>query len=309
MRLLFFSSDSLGVPLLKALVKDEGFSVEGVFCQPDRPSGRNQDMKMAPSKIVAEALGIPCYQPESLKEAKDLLEKLAQNPPDLLLTFSYGQILPKTWLGLPRLAPLNVHPSLLPKYRGPSPLHATLLNGDLESGISLMKMVSKMDAGPLVAQMRFEVPQGVFIEEYEKFIAELSAQWVPEQLLNIGVFEEQSEEGLSYTQKLSREDGFVDFSERSEKIYRKFLAYHPWPGLWTLAKGKRVKLLDLKPASLELSFGETLEKEERFFIGCGEGSLELLRLQLEGKEAQSAQDFMRGRGDLLRVLGRKEDEN
>ncbi|MFT7184238.1 MAG: methionyl-tRNA formyltransferase [Oceanicoccus sp.] len=286
--LLFFSSAEISLPLLKSLISDESFEIQALICQPDRPAGRGKNMKAPATKKLAEESGIEVFQPSKLSDAQNLLNLLNKDKPDFILTFAYGQIMNQDWLNLPNVKSLNVHTSLLPKYRGASPIQAALLNGDKESGITLMEMVRKMDAGPFAFQDKVSIDGVTTAGTLHDQLAELAAKLVPDHLKSISAnpdqFTEQNESQASHCSKITREDGFVDFKSNSELIVRQFQAYSPWPGIWTTFKGKRLKILDCKISDNE--------------AGLVINGVEILKLQLEGKKPLLAKDFLLGQSDF-----------
>lgn len=299
---LFLSSSEISLPLLEALQKDPEFEIVGLICQPDRPVGRQQFVQKPAPKLHAERYGIPCYQPEKLSLESSLLADLQNHPPDFLLTFSYGQILSEPWLKLPRLEALNVHPSLLPKYRGATPIQSAILNGDAVTGISLMRMLKKMDAGAIFSQMSFPLTHPISSKLLFDDIALRAAQWVPDQLkaLAQGKLQpkEQDESLASYTHKIKKEDGFVDFTQSAAQIHHRFNAFTPWPGLWTKYKGLRLKFLDLETADVPLPPGKVQFEKGALFIGTSDGALKIKQLQLEGKQAMHASQFLIGQPEF-----------
>lgn len=296
--ILFASTDSISIPLLRVLFESKELQVTGVLCQPDRKVGRKQVLTSPPPKKLAEEYKVPVYQPERLSQDKKLLQTLQKDAPDLILTFAYGQILNEEWLRLPKFFPLNVHASLLPKYRGAAPLQAALLAGDLETGICLMKMEKGLDTGPVSDCFSLPLAKEDHLEQLEEKIAFLAASTIPSALLSLlngsSFFKPQKSHSVSYAHKISKEDAYVDFSEPASVLIRKFKAYTPWPGLWTLWRGKRVKILDL---CLEPSFHSFLKPAEgklvgqQFFVGTSKGNLEIISLQVEGKAAVKAYEF------------------
>lgn len=297
--LLFFSSADISIPLLKQLLSDERFEVKAVFCQPDKPAGRNLELKAPVPKVLAEERGIPVHQPVKLKDADELLELYDV---DFLLTFAYGQIMPQSWLNLAKIAPLNVHTSLLPKYRGASPIQSAILNGDAVSGYSLMKMVKAMDAGPVSHQVTTVINEETSAGELHDTLAQLAAENVPDQIIEMGespVFLEQDESKISFCGKISRDDGRLDFSGSAKSNYRKFKAYSPWPGVWTSYEGKRLKLHSIRISNEMLPQGQVQEIEGRIIIGCESGSLELIEVQPEGKRRMPAKDFALGQSAFV----------
>jgi methionyl-tRNA formyltransferase len=286
--LLLFSSAEISLPLFESLMNDDDFNIQGLVCQPDKPVGREQRLTSPSTKQLAEKYDIPVYQPVRLSQANELLEKLRENPPDFILTFAYGQIMNQDWLDLPTLKALNVHTSLLPKYRGASPIQSAILNGDDESGISLMEMVLKMDAGPVAFQdkvnLNSETTAGLLHDE----LSSLAKSTVPQHIKNLKTdpdqFTEQDESQASHCGKISREDGYIDFKSTADKMLRQYRAYSPWPGIWTTYKGKRLKILDCRLS----------ENPE----GLNISGLEILELQLEGKKPLSAKDFLLGQSEF-----------
>ena len=297
--LLFFSSADISLPLFEKLLRDDRFKVVGLFCQPDKPAGRNLLLKKPHIKEIAEKHHIPVYQPENLGRATDLLEKQRENSPDFLVTFAYGKILNENWLSLPKKHALNVHTSLLPKYRGSSPIQNAILNGDSETGISLMQMEKTYDTGPVYATHRIKLEKNWTASFLHEELAELAAQKIPEDLVKLmsdsaPQFQIQDSKNATMTEKMKKDDGYLDFQESAELIHRKFLAYTPWPGLWTFCNGKRLKFIDLKVCALALAPGEVQCKDKKLFIGTLEGAIEVLQLQMEGKKTAHADQFVLG---------------
>lgn len=304
--LLFFSTSSIALPLFKALLDDERFEVRGLICQPDRAQGRGQVLASPAIKELALARGVPVFQPERLWAEVNLLASFKEQRPDFLLTFAYGQILSKEWLELPLLAPLNIHPSLLPLYRGPTPIPAVLLNGASETGITLMRMVPEMDAGPIASQLRLSLEPGMNAEVLFEHVAQKAEEWIPDELLKLSkdlFFIPQEETGASYCSLLCKEDGYTDFKSSAQDLYRRSLAYTPWPGIWTRFAGQRLKLfgmqlgpdLDLKPGEVGLVNGGLC-------VGTAHGAVVVEELQLEGKKRLSARIFLEGHRDFLKVI-------
>ncbi len=287
---LFFSSSEISIPLLEVLNADGRFEVVGLVCQPDKPVGRGQIVKKVATKEIAERCGIPVYQ-----------DKKFEGEVDFLLTFAYGKILGNDWLGLAGIEALNVHASLLPKYRGASPIQAAILNGDKETGISLMRMVKEMDAGPVFSSRVIELPEEMTAGILHDELANVAAEFVPDELLKIknGEIEAVEQKGeVSHCKKISREDGKVDFKKSAGEILRMFRAYSPWPGLWTMYKGKRLKLVDIEVSGEILVPGEVKFEDHSLLIGTSDGSIKVKQLQLEGKQCLHADQFVLGQPDF-----------
>ncbi len=304
--LLFFSSSPLSLPLLEVLLKDERFVLVGLVCQPDKAAGRSGELLAPATKALALEHGIPVYQPEKLSKDAALLETLKKDPPDFLLTFAYGQLLSEDWLKLPRREALNLHPSLLPKYRGPTPPQAALLHGEKETGITLMRMVKEMDAGPIARQHPFalgEITTGELFEE----VAKRAAEWIPEDLALIAAqedfaFVEQDASLATYCEKFTKEDTFEDFKKAAEVVMNRYRAFTPWPGLWTTFKGKRLKFLALDSSERKASPGTVLVDGGCLFVGTQTEAVKILTLQMEGKSALSAAEFLRGHPNFTNAV-------
>lgn len=295
---LFFSSSPISLPLFNALINDSRFKVVGLFCQPDKPAGRGQILTAPETKILAEREGIPVYQTAKLSDDIELLSRFKADSPDFLLTFAYGQILSDPWLALPKLAPLNVHASLLPLYRGAAPIQGALLEGQKLTGLSLMKMETEMDAGPVAFQHPFDILDDVTSEDLFDGLANLAAETIPEDLLRLNkqlLFKKQDSSKASFTKKIKKEDGYVDFNSSAEELMCRYRAYTPWPGLWTTHNSERVKLLKLAVTkSHELSPGQLVYKDPDFYVGALDFDLRILELQLEGKNPLKSKDFILG---------------
>lgn len=300
-KVIFLSSAEISIPLLEALHGHEDFELLALICQPDRAAGRKMQLKAPASKIVAERLRVPVFQPSNLNQDEDLRESLKAMSPDFLLTFAYGQILNEKWLSVAKFPALNVHTSLLPKYRGASPLQAALLNGDDETGISLMEMVKAMDEGPVYTQHIHEIVPHSTVGILHDELAELAAKKVPDDLKFIANNPDASESqsgDVSYCKKIIKKDAFVDFKGSAEKWMCAFRAYHPWPGLWTRYNGKILKLVDCELSTKDLKTGEVIFEDRAIYVGCDEGALKVNQLQLESKQCQHADSFVIGQPEL-----------
>lgn len=298
--LLFFSGSEISLPLLEKLAKNDEFKLLGVVCQPDKPAGRDMLIKKPAPKLMAERLGIPVFQPE---EPEELLKEFSgDRRPDILLTFAYGKILSESVLGLARMISVNLHASLLPKYRGASPIQAAILNGDFETGLTLIKMVKAMDTGPIIASKSIKILPGTTAGVLHDNLAELAKDFVPDELLGLmsGAvnLKEQNEAEASYCKKIFKEDGQLDFKRSAKEILQMFRAYMPWPGLWTNYNGKRLKLLDIELSDKVLPPGEVSCEGDEIFIGTSDGSLKIKQLQLEGRQSLHGNQFILGQPEF-----------
>ena len=279
--------------MLQALIDCKQYEIIGVVTQPDRPVGRKQVLEQSPVKEIALKNKLTIFQPESLKTFDFRLSTF-----DVTIVCQYGLIVPKTVLALPKKGTLNIHTSLLPKYRGASPIQTALMNGEIESGVTLMLMDDKMDHGPILAQEKVAIATDdtteILSKKMEPIAAKLLLQNLPLFLANKLTPITQDESQVTLCKILSRDDGKINFSGSAQTIYNKFRGLTPWPGIWTTWENKRVKLLNIKPNSLSLSPGLVKVSNDSLCIGTTEGSLEIIELQLEGKKPMSASVFLAG---------------
>jgi methionyl-tRNA formyltransferase len=304
--LVFLSSADISIPLIEAILSDQRFELKALICQPDRPAGRGQALKMpAPKKLLLENSQVPVFQPESLNDDEALISKLADLEPDFLLTFAYGQILKEQVLQTAGIEALNIHTSLLPQYRGASPIQSSLLNGDDETGISLIRMVKRMDAGPVFSMHKHKISDDETAGQLHDALAKLAAETILDSLHLISngtlVAKVQDETRATYCSKISKDDAFLDFNESANDILAKHRAYHPWPMTWTTHLGKRLKLTSIKKHGVQTSHepGQITCSDGRMFVSCADSTaIEVLELQLEGKKAMSAEAFMLGQAEF-----------
>lgn len=293
-RLIFIATGGIAVPLLQRLAKDERFEVAQVITGLDKPAGRALELKASLVKQTAETLKIPVVQPVIIERTE---------PADFLLLMAYGQILPEEVLKSPTKGALNVHVSLLPRHRGASPVQNALLEGDLETGISLMKMIPKMDAGPVYG--RFSIPIAVddnAVTVSEK-LAELAVQKVPEVLIQIAEGRmtalSQDETQATYCKKISKSDGEIRWTESADLIARRVRAYAGWPGTYARWNGKNLKVLEGNVVPDPGEPEKVFKKDSDVLVGTSQGSLKLLRVQLEGKKPMPIQEFLKGQPDFI----------
>ncbi|NCC82506.1 MAG: methionyl-tRNA formyltransferase [Clostridia bacterium] len=304
LRIVFMGTPEFAVPSLYALAEA---GMKPVLCvsQPDKPQGRKREILPTPVHEAADRLGILCIQPIKVKN-RAFLKAIADARPDFIVTAAYGRILTSAVLALPRIAPVNVHGSLLPKYRGASPVQAALINGDKETGVSILRMTEAMDAGGVYTQSEFTIPEGMRADELMTGLACLGAEILPQTLLKIaeGDLEAvpQDESQASYVSLLSRESGWVDWQMSAQRIVGLIRGCYPWPAAFASFAGKRVKLLqafafredavelpedilnDSAPGTILSTMGKKL------WIRCGTGILCLTELQSAGSRAMSSAD-------------------
>lgn len=300
---MFFGTAELAVASLTALARPPAGRLVVVVTQPDRPKGRSLRLQPSPVKVRAIELGLPVWQPERCR-APDFLERLRAAAPDLMVVAAYGQLLPPALLELPPHGCLNVHASLLPKYRGASPIQAALLNGDAETGVTLMRMDAGLDTGPMVAQERTPIAPGEDAAHLHDRLAELGAallvRSLPAYLEGRLAPQPQPLEGVSYAGKITKEDGRLDWSLPAATLDRRLRAFTPWPGVFTYLPdpGKPV-LMKIWRADPVLGVagrpGEVLRADhDGIVIACGQGALRVTELQREGGRRLTAAEFLKG---------------
>lgn len=298
-RVVFLGSPEFAVPSLRALAADDRFDVALVVTQPDRPAGRGRRLQPPPVAEVARELGLSLFQPRSLRSA-ETFDALAAARADVFIVVAYGEILRRRVLEMPPGGVLNVHPSLLPRYRGSSPIPAAILNGDTETGVSVIKLVRALDAGPIVAQRSVGLTgletSGSLSEELARVAAEMlpdtMEKWLAGRLATVP----QDEAGASYTRELTKEDGRIDWRAGAVGIERLVRAMNPWPTAWTMLAGRRLSILvchiSLQPTKHTTT---TITVEPPLpAVACGDGFVYLDRVRPEGRAEMSGADWLRG---------------
>ncbi len=288
----------LGTPEFSAVILEKlsssPYRPSLVITRPDKPVGRKQIISPSSVKLIAEKYEIPIFQP---KTKKDLELKIKQFKPDLGIVVAYKYILSEDTLKIPYFGFLNVHPSLLPKYRGPSPIQATILNGDKETGVTIILVDEKTDHGEIISKSQFSIPNsGIIYKELERELAirggELLVKTIPKWLKNKINPEKQDEKKATYTKIIRKNDGRIDWSMTAEEIERQIRAFKPWPGSFTFFK-KSGKILKVKIIEAEISKKDIPQK---YSIKCKKDYLIIKKLQPEGKKEMIAEDFIRGYG-------------
>ncbi len=297
-RAVFFGSPEFAVPALGALL-DAGHEIPLAVSQPAKPVGRRGTLKNPPVVEAALGWGIECFQPETLK-GEAPFERIAALEADVFVVVAYGKILAPRYLALPRIAPINVHASILPRWRGASPIQAALLSGDLETGVSIMRMEAGMDTGPVYAMRRTQIGPSETHAELSSRLSLEGARLLIETFPDIvrgRQPEPQFTEGITYCPKIGREDGRVVWTSSAAEICRRGRAFHPWPGLFAFRKGGRIKLLGVQMregAASGARPGEVVRASSELCIACGEEMVLVDRLQKEGRNEMPAAEFVRG---------------
>jgi methionyl-tRNA formyltransferase len=310
-RTVFMGTPQFAVTILESLLSSP-YQVLAVYTQPDKPAGRGRQVAFPPVKRLAQEHGIPVIQAQTLKSS-EVLEKLASLQPELIIVAAFGYILPPAVLSLPRFACLNVHPSLLPRHRGPSPVANTILCGDELAGVTIMLMDSGMDTGPILAQgkvgISFMDTTGSLSSRLADVGAKLLLEALPDWLGGKLEPQAQAESQATYSTLTTSEDAEIDWHLSAVELWRRVRAYNPWPGCYTWCQGKRLKIHEATPVEdmAEGEIGEVIPLKDSPGVGVitGRGTLGLGQVQLEGKGKMSADDFVRGQRDFIgSILGR-----
>ncbi len=298
MRIVFMGTPGFAARSLQKLI-DEGHVIPLVVTQPDRKGNRNKMVLSEVRKLALEH-GIETAQPVRIKKDPELIERISEIAPDMIVVAGFGQILPKSVLDIPRFGCINVHGSLLPKLRGASPMQAAVLEGLDESGVTIMRMAEGLDTGDMISRCSCCI-KGRNFTEVSEILAEAGADLLTETIPRIAdgtaVYEAQNDAEATYAGMISKADGYTDFSEAAESVERKIRAFIEWPACYSYLDGQQVKFYKAEVID-EVPDGEpgTVSRTDKnsYFINCGSGKLRVLEQQLQGKKRMSAGDFMRG---------------
>jgi len=300
------------VPILEKLIQSE-YRPAAVFCAPDKPVGRKQILTPPSVKVIAQKYGLPIYQPKDKNELSQMLLAISHK---LIITVAYGLIFPKEILDAPEFGCLNIHPSLLPKYRGASPIQSAILNGDSETGVTIYKMDTKVDAGPILAKSKWLIANSKIIApELSQILSELGAELLiktlPDWLAGKITPTPQDDSLASYTKIIKKEDGQIDWQKSAKEIEQKIRAYTPWPSSfsqWPMANGEWQLLKILEAIAIEKDYGKKVGEvflidDNNLAIQTGSGALIIKTLQIEGGKPLDAPDFLRGHKEIIgRIL-------
>jgi methionyl-tRNA formyltransferase len=315
LKIIFMGTAELSCTSLEKLARDKKFQIAAVVTQPDKPKGRELKLQFSPVKILAEKLNLPVLQPLKARD-EQFISELRELRPDLIVVVAYGQILPQTILDLPKFSCMNVHTSLLPKYRGASPIQSAIFNGETETGVTIMKMDAGLDTGEIISQAHTPIlPQDnsqTLHDRLAQLGAELLVETIPDYVAGKILPKPQPAKGASYAAKIKKEDGKIHWNEPAEKILNRLRAFTPWPGAFTFLKAEpKPQLLKIWKASLGqdiwqkdkpawlASFGPKpgtiLSVEENVIIVvCGKDFLVIKELQREGGRRMTVQEFLAG---------------
>jgi methionyl-tRNA formyltransferase len=294
---VFMGTPPFAVPTLEALAR-RGHGIALVVTQPDRPAGRGQKLTPPAVKVKAIELGLAIHQPEKIR-APEALERLRQIAPEIIVVVGYGQIIPQTIIDLPQYGIVNVHSSLLPKYRGAAPIHWAIANGETTTGVTTMRIEKRLDAGDVLLRRETAIGPSETAPELAERLAPLGAELLIETLEGLAARtitpEKQDEAEATYAPILKREDGWIDWQRPAPEIFNRIRGFDPWPGAYTSFRGKRLHIRRAHPLTgVALAPGRVSAKDG-FRAGCGGGTaLQLDELQIEGKQRVAADDFVHG---------------
>jgi len=297
-------SPKFALPVLKNLI-DSRHDLVGVYTQPDKPSGRGKKMNSPAVKLFAKDLGFDVHQPSSLKDPK-ICQEISQLKPSLIIVAAYGKLIPKELLSIPQYGCWNLHPSLLPEYRGPSPVVSAILDGKTSTGVTLMQMDEGLDTGPIIDQEKLKLNITGSAEEFtEKLFAmggELLIKNLPN-LINGNMILRQQTNSLATTTKLvKKSDGLINWKDTAEHIIRMERAYRNWPGIYTKWKNKTIKILEIKNIKSDQVYESpgTVEKlENKLIVQTAKGGVIISKLKMEGKREVDSLDFISGYPDFI----------
>jgi methionyl-tRNA formyltransferase len=290
-RLAFMGSPDFAVPALRAL-HAAGHDVAAVYCQPPRPAGRGHAVRRCPVHVAAEALGLAVRTPARLRGNATAQAEFAALDLDAAVVAAYGLILPAPMLSAPRRGCLNIHASLLPRWRGAAPIQAAILAGDAQTGITIMQMDAGLDTGPILLQQAVPITEETTAAALHDTLAELGARLALRALAENPPPTPQPAEGATYAPKLSRADGRLDWRQDAAALARRVRALNPWPGTFALLDGKPLKVLAAKPEPGAGAPGTVLD--DALLVATGAGALRLLRVQAPGRAPLDAAAFLRG---------------
>ncbi|OLS37426.1 methionyl-tRNA formyltransferase [Alkalihalophilus pseudofirmus] len=315
MKIVFMGTPDFSVPVLRQLVMD-GYNIAACITQPDRPVGRKKVMTPPPVKVEAMKHGIPVLQPERIRNQEEI-ERVLGYEPDLVVTAAYGQILPNDILEKPAYGCINVHASLLPKYRGGAPIHQSIIDGEKETGITIMYMVEKLDAGDILTQVRVPIFEedhvGSMHDKLSAAGAKLLSETIPALIKGEITPQKQDETKVTFARNITREMEKMDWSKTGEELYNQVRGLNPWPVAFTTLQQKPLKVWRAKKVNVatEHESGTVIEiRDDSFVVATGnQTALEIMELQPSGKKRMTAEDFLRGAGSSLKTGMKLGDEN
>lgn len=304
LRIIFAGTPEFAARSLDALLTTE-HEIIAVYSQPDRPAGRGQKLTPSPVKVLAEQHNIPVYQPTTLRDP-EAQQQLAALNADLMVVVAYGLILPQVVLDTPRLGCINVHGSLLPRWRGAAPIQRAIYFGDAETGVTIMQMEAGLDTGPMLLKTQLEITATDTAQTLHDKLAMQGGEALKSAVdaLSLGtlVAEVQDDNLSNYAEKLSKAEGELNWTQSAVQLDRIIRAFNPWPVAWTLFEGQPLRIWQAQPEAIQsdLAAGTVISSDKTgVLVACGEGALRLQTLQLPGKKALAVADILNSRKDLF----------
>lgn len=316
MKMIFMGTPHFAVSILESLIDGKEYEIVGVITSPDKPVGRKQELTPPPVKTAAQKNSISVLQPERIKNP-DFTQKIKDLNPDIIVVAAYGKIIPADILSIPKNGCVNVHASLLPKYRGPAPIQAAIIEGEKETGITIMLMDEKMDTGPTLSQRSIALDPQETAEtlhnKLSKLGADLLADTLPKYLRKEIQPQPQDDSLASYCKMITREDGKLIWNKSSKELDRQVRAFTPWPGtfaFYNIQPNKRIKITKVEvyqkevttPDNSECPYGKIIFLPDTLLVKTGDGWLSLLEVQLEGGQPMNAKDFMNGHQNMNGII-------
>lgn len=302
-KVIFMGTPDFAVPGLKALFEDDRFEIVAVVTQKDKPVGRNHDLVFPAVKKAALELNVPVLQPNRIK---NIASKLKSLEPDFIVVIAYGQILNEDILNTPKIACVNVHASLLPKYRGSACLQAPILNGDDKTGVTIMLMAKGLDTGDILRQGEISLKGDESLEFVHDTLSQLGASILGGTLIDFADKKinpiKQDESLSSYVKEIDKKDGKIEWNNEASAIERKLRAFTPWPGAFTYLEGKLIKIIKAKVLENNdntLKIGQIFLENKYLAIKCGQNAILILELQLEGKKIMTSESFLAGHQGII----------
>ena len=294
MKLIFMGTPDFSVPILDAL-HAAGHDIVCVYCQPPRPAGRGKKDRPTPVHQRAQDLGLPVRHPVSLKRAEEQAEFAALGA-DVAVVVAYGLILPQAVLDAPKLGCLNIHASLLPRWRGAAPIHRAIMAGDAETGVCIMQMEAGLDTGPVLTRARMPIEHTDTTQSLHDKLATQGAELIVRTLAELPTLTPtaQPEKGMLYAHKIDKAEAHIDWSTPATEVDRQIRGLSTFPGAWFEHDGNRIKVLASAVSDMTGPAGHVVTTDGQIVVACGTGAVALTRLQRAGKSAQSADEFLRG---------------
>jgi len=302
-KVIFIGTPDFGIPAFKALLEDKQFEIIAVITQPDMPVGRKQVLTPPPIKEIAIRYGLPVLQP---KQIARITKKITQLQPDLIIVIAYAQLITENILQIPKYGCINVHGSLLPKYRGAAVTQAPILNGDKQTGVTIMKMDQGLDKGPILAQNTVNITSNETAGSLYDKLSELSAPFLLQTLKQYirGKIKPlpQNQSKASFVKIIKKQDGLIDWTKPAQQLERFIRAMTPWPSTWTHWQDKRIKIISVQKKLLAINSykpGKTFLYNSGLAVQTGRESLIIKKLQLEGKKEMTSAEFLRGHENFI----------